>query len=671
MKDEKDKKTGQFEDWSFDDVFAASGEQKSSDKEVMHSKEKENRTVSSSNIEIKTDKTQTQPVPPDEDSPELQEFSDTKKHSLNRLKPEIKLTSVEESIRVDNRYEEAEEEEAQELYSDEDDYEYDDENYEDGEYEYEGEAYDDEYDYEDTYDEDGYAYDEEYEDEYEDDDYEYDDENYDDGDYEYEDGEYEDEEYSYDDEYDYEESEEASDIPGVRKKDTDGKNKKPLIIEGISIGAVLLLIMVIVLLFKGLGSGDQNSDQSMGYDLQQLTGVVTGVDKNNETILIYNAESKQEQGFTLKDAGQNVMSLGSVNVGDVVELQYNKANGNRVEALNRADNAQQLKDVKNAVPMQNTVTINGSRYSIDDKLVCLYGGQAFDVKKISENTTYDATVVGDHIYTIRVTYATGTLILQNLEEYMGGTIVLQPAVGDKIEKIITPNMEPIELQEGSVEIQIKMENEVVYTGKIFISAGKDNTLKLTNMEDKKGKVVFVSNASTRATIEIDGKQYAENEEIELEYGDYTAHVSASGYDSVDQNFTVSQPYQQVNIEFRENTTQVTVSTNLWGVSLYVDGVYQGELEDSSITCRLSPGTYTVTCTRTGYYDKSTTITITEGMEDQFLYFSGFVPIESNEPSSSQPEPPAESSEEQDSSEEENSDQEANENTDTSTPEDGE
>lgn len=294
------------------------------------------------------------------------------------------------------------------------------------------------------------------------------------------------------------------------------------------------------------------------------------------------------------------------------------------------------------------------------------------MKKISGNTTYDATVVGEHIYTIYVTYAIGTLVLQNLEEYAGGMMTLQPAVGEKIEKLITPNMEPIELQEGSVEIQIKMDDEVVYTGKIFISAGKENTLKLTNMEDKKGKVVFVSNASTRAVVEIDGKEYAENDEIELEYGDYTAHVSAPGYDPVDQNFTVSQPYQQVNIEFRENTTQVTVSTNLWGVSLYVDGVYQGELEDSSITCRLSPGTYTITCTRTGYHDKSTTITITEGMEDQFLYFSGFVPIENNEPSTSQPEPPAESSETGESSDEPSSaGEEDSDNTDNSTPEDGE
>lgn len=647
MKNDQDKRNEQFGDWNFDDVFAASEEDQQSPKELK--KEAEKQPVQNSES-IKEEPAKELPQPSREEDPELQEFSDTKRHSFNRLKPEIKLTSVEESIREDNRYA-VEEEDAQELYAQEDAY---DEAYYD----------EDEYAYEDEYDEDGYEYDEAYDDE----EYEYDDDAYDE-EYDYEEGTYDEDGYAYEDEYDYEESDEKEEVVKASSGKPQKKNQKPVIIGAISAGVLLLLILAIILLFSGLGSGSNES--SAMQDLQQLTGVVTGVDQTNETILIYNAESGQEQGFSLKDAGRNVLSLGSINVGDVVQLQYNRADANKVEALNISGSAEQLKNIKNAIPTQKAVTINGKTYSIDDKLVCLYGGQPFDVKKISENTTYDAIAVGEHIYTIHVTYATGTLVLQNLQEYAGGTLILQPAVGDKIEKIITPTMEPIELQEGSVEVQIKMEDEIVYTGKIFISAGKENTLKLTGREDQKGKVVFISDIETRMTIQIDGKEYYGDQEIELEYGDYTAHISAAGYDSVDQSFTVSQPYQQINVEFKENTTQVTVSTNLWGVSLYVDGVYQGELEDSSITCRLSPGTYTITCTRTGYHDKSTTITITEGMEDQMLYFSGFVPIESNEPSS-EPQESSEASEPVESSEEPDpGSQEDPGDVDNSTPEDGE
>ena len=103
--------------------------------------------------------------------------------------------------------------------------------------------------------------------------------------------------------------------------------------------------------------------------------------------------------------------------------------------------------------------------------------------------------------------------------------------------------------------------------------------------------------------------------------------NCSGYEDVEMEFKISQPYQQVNVTFEENTTLVTISTSLWGVSLYVDGVYQGELEGNSIAVNLAPGPHSVTCTRTGYYDQHQSIMILEGMDDQMLYFSGFVAIE--------------------------------------------
>lgn len=572
------------------------------------------------------------------EQPDPEEFSDTSTISMNRLKPEIHLTAVEPLIEEVGGTNTSEYEAAE--------FEYDEE-YEDGEY-------DDEYEYEDG----------EYDDEYEYEDGEYDDE------YEYEDGEYDDEyEYEddeYEDEYDYEAEEEtvtpanaytplkkentqtaangpkkqygtdedwrvlAGDDEEDEEEDEEERSKKPLII-GIICGILVLILVAVIVWAYNRGEDKEPVDQSSVIMMQQksVSGVVTGIDANNQTVLIYDANSKKEVSLSAKQAPA---VLNGVAVGDVVDVSYETGTANTITKLNHSQNVTVLKDVTNALPNGSIISIDGHTYYIDDKLVCLYQGQAFDVKAISKNTVYTAKALDDHIYTIEVTYATGSLKLENLGEYTNATLILNPINGDSIEMVISSNMDPIDIQEGSVEIQIKNDKETLYTGKVFISAGKENTLKLPSVKDKKGKVVFDSNVEEEMTILVNGQEYKGVDEVELAYGKYTGIFTAPGYEEVELEFEISQPYQQVQVEFEESTTLVTISASLWGVSLYVDGVYQGELEGDSIAVRLAPGGHSITCTRTGYQDQHQSIMILDGMDDQMLYFSGFVAIQNQESS---------------------------------------
>ena len=581
--------------------------------------------------------------------PDAEEFSDTGKMSLNRLKPEIHLTAVEPLISDEPGSRTSEYDSAELEYEDE--YEYGNEETDADEYE-EGE-YDEEYEYEDG------EYDEEYE--------------YEEGEY---DEEYEYEEGEYDDEYDYEAEEEPlqpaggyapvkqeaepytaaghegrkqygseEDWKALADDDEDEeKSKKPLIIGIISGVLVLVLVAVIVWAFNRGGDEKEVVDVTSSVVTQQrtVTGVITSIDSVNQTILVYDAKSGKEISLDAKEA---VHLLAGLVVGDIVDVEYDDGESKVVSKLTRSQTALSLKDVKNAVPNGSIIDINGHTYYIDDKLVCLYQGQAFDVKMISKNTTYNAVVLDDHIYTIVVTYATGTLKLENLSEYVNSTIVLTSSSNESIEMLITGNMEPIDIQEGSVEILIKNDQETLYTGKTFISAGKENVMKLPSVKAQKGKVVFSSNIDEEMTIMVNGQEYKGTDEVELAYGEYTGIFSAPGYEDVEIKFTIGQPYQQVSVEFKENTTLVTISASLWGVSLYVDGVYQGELEDSSISVRLAPGAHSVTCTRTGYYDQHQSIMILDGMDDQMLYFSGFQAVEeeSSDPVEESSEPVEESS----------------------------
>lgn len=557
-----------------------------------------------------------------EEVPAAEEFSDTSTMSLNRLKPEIHLTAVEPLI-SDVPGSRTSEYDATELEY-EDEYEYEDGEYED-EYEYEDGEYEDEYEYEDG----------EYEDEYEYEDGEYD------GEYEYEEGEYD---------YEAEEEEEQQPVGAfvpreqaapnreVRKEygtdedwealardDEEEKSKKPLIIGIICGILVLVLVAVIVWAFNRGGNREPvGINSSVSVQQKMMTGVITGIDSKNQTVLVYDAKSGRETSLNAKEAAQLLTGL---TVGDVVEAEYDDTNGNALLKLTKSQSTLTLKEVKNAVPNGSIIDINGHTYFIDNKLVCLYQGQAFDMKMISENTIYNAVALNDHIYTIVVTYATGTVKFENLDQYVNANIELTSAMGDKIELLITGNMKPVDIQEGSVEIQIKNDKETLYTGKIFVSAGKENVVKLPSIKDQKGKVVFNSNIDEKMTILVNGQEYKGSDEVELAYGEYTGIFTAEGYQDVELKFKVSQPYQQISVSFEENTTLVTISASIWGVSLYVDGVYQGELEDNSISVRLAPGAHSVTCTRTGYYDQHQSVMILEGMDDQMLYFSGFQPIE--------------------------------------------
>ncbi len=595
-----------------------------------------------------------------EEAPNPEEFSDTATTSLNRLKPEIRLTSVEPLIGEEKGIDTTEYENAEFEYEDE--YEYEDGEY-DEEYEYEDGEYDEEYEYEDgEYDQEYEYEDGEYDGEYEYEDGEYDEE------YEYEDGEY-DEEYEYEDgeydeeyEYDYEAEEEEQQKPagdiaalkqnggqGVQRQKTeygteedwkvlagddeeDERSKKPLII-GIICGVVVLVLIAII--FWAFGREDEKkpvSDESsiaLVQEEKQLTGVITGIDQTNGSLLIYNAESGKEETLAFQTSENDMTKW---NIGQVVDVVYQTGTSKQLKSISSSYTATTLSDISNAVPNGSIVELNGTTYYIDSKLICLYQGQAFDVNQITPNTRYDALVLNNHIYTITISYATGTLKLENMGQYADATMALSPTNGDKIEVVISTDLQPIELVEGSVDIQIYKDNEILYTGKTFISAGKENTLKLPSTQDKKGKVLFGNNMDAEMSIMINGKEYTGEEEIELAYGDYTGVFTATGYDAVEMEFSISQPYQQINVEFEEKTTLVTISSSIWGASLYVDGVYQGELEGNSISVRLAPGGHSITCTRTGYYDQHQSIMILEGMDDQMLYFSGFQAVETEESS---------------------------------------
>jgi len=417
------------------------------------------------------------------------------------------------------------------------------------------------------------------------------------------------------------------------EEEAEKKKKKKKTLYGILIGIILLLVLLLVILiaslFKNNGGSKQTNNESSeqsvedeAEDIQTMTGVVTAVDKSAGTITIYNVDTRMETTFTLQKDRQPDVSVSSFKEGDVVDISYDILHNNCPTGISTAKKSNTLNNISGVTLGGTTVSINEQIYTIDDHLICLYQGQEVDKSTITSGTTFNASVVGEHIYTITVTSSTGTLILQNLTDYAGAELKITPAKGETVTQKISGDTLTFEVSEGSLSLSVADEEETLFTYSTFITAGSENKVKLPDIEEKKGSVVFRTDLPEGVvpTITVDGRAYQAGESTEFEYGDYTASVSAQGYEDTEISFTVEKPYTQVNIELQAKTVTVYVASTPPGVSLYVDGVYQGSMVLDGLTLELEYGTYELMADLEGYETEYREITLDENSSTMSIVF---------------------------------------------------
>lgn len=472
--------------------------------------------------------------------------------------------------------------------------------------------------------------------------------------------------YRSDVDYDYDEEEDDSYSSGSDDETDsfdDRDRHQGLIIGVISAIIVLLAAAIAVVLVFGnhrVTVPVEESSSLVQTESASVSGVITNLDTKHSTMLVYSADTKQEMSFSDFDDG---VDLSAFEVGNIITIDYEKGEQPKVTKVQDAKNVVKLTGVTGVTPAETSIVIEKVPYTVDDYTVCRYQGKAYDRRAINKNTVFTAYILNKHIYTIEIEKeeSTGTIKVLNLSSYkdVQGQLVITPSEGSPISQSISGDSMDTQVEEGSALVRIDVTKDdktsTAYQENVFVTAGETVTVTAPTYSEKKGKVSFTTDSDVSFTVEISGKTYDPSEQISLAYGNYNAVIKADGYDDQTIPFTVSQPYQEVTVTFSKKTAKVTISVSVDGVSLYIDSTYQGEVStDSSFTTELEEGTYTVTCTKTGYYDQSQTLTIGSDLTDQVLYFSGFTPIEessdSSEPSeSSQPEESSSSSSQPESS----------------------
>ena len=403
------------------------------------------------------------------------------------------------------------------------------------------------------------------------------------------------------------------------KQEKDRKNRIVTLAVLIAI-AVLLFIAILILVLPGSSkkpSGDSSSEIStVVKDIQNYTGVVTKIDAEKGQLVVYNAESGMEKTFTVKDKSLNA-ALAELKVGNIVEVSYDVAAGDALETVKLYNQAYTVNGITGIKVSEKRIVIDGKTYTIDDHLICRYNGESVDVSTIDENTVFSATLVGDHIYLIDITSGSGKLVLENLDDYEGGTLKITPASSEAMEKTIGKETEEFELPEGSVNVSIMLENKEVYSGTFFITSGETNTIRLPDIEAETGTVVFSSNAPN-TVITIDGKDYTTGSGITFEYGNYTGTAKAKGYSDETVEFKVDKAYQTVTIEMTEAKAQITITANVDGYDVYVDGVFEAKASGKTVAIRAAEGTHTIQLIKEGYEVASKTVEVDKDLNNQSI-----------------------------------------------------
>ena len=488
------------------------------------------------------------------------------------------------------------------------------------------------------------------------------------------------------DDYDDDEYEEE---PEEEEEPVD-RGRLVRIILGIAIGVVLLAILMIYLLSRLLGGGVQESSSSKeqtsvpavvessveeslpvessaagNYQTKSLSGVILNKDASKENITVYSADTGEERTFDLTEASLitdmngNTIPFDSLSVGDPVDVTYLLGDSVRVQRVKLSSEASTVRDVTGAEVNTNTKTVRyrGHMYHFDGKLLCLYQGREYDPADIDGLHVFNMTVVGDHIYVIRVSRSVGTVVINYIEELKDATIRFTSDSGSR-EAIIQPQMDPIMLVEGFQNYTVTKEGRVIAEGSVFVTANERKTLTITPDEERKGRVdVIVTPSGADAKIFWNGEEQS-GTEIEAAYGEYLLRVEAEGYEPVEQTVTLNQSYMRVEVQLKAKDMTVLVTSSLWGTGVYCDGEYVGTCQGDAVEFHVDPGRHTLVLTNSGYEDYQYTFTVNAGSSGVLnLYFSRFIEI-ITEPSSSIEESSAEESSAEESSREESSAEES-------------
>lgn len=210
------------------------------------------------------------------------------------------------------------------------------------------------------------------------------------------------------------------------------------------------------------------------------------------------------------------------------------------------------------------------------------------------------------------------------DKYTSASVVIKPAVGtiavsssptnaeiylDGSYKGTTPKtISNIQIGSHTVKLTKSGYNDI--SKAVTVSSGQTAYVSET-LYAQKG-AISISSSPSGASIYLDGtyKGTAPTVLSSIPVGSHTIKLTKSGYNDISKTVTVSAgqtAYVSKTLDTQKGS--ISVSSNPSGANVYLDGTYQGTT--TKILSNIPIGSHTIKITKSGYEDKTKTVTVSE------------------------------------------------------------
>lgn len=291
---------------------------------------------------------------------------------------------------------------------------------------------------------------------------------------------------------------------------------------------------------------------------------VTAIDEERKTITLRNCENAVEVpyaytgGTYIKDKYGKDMTVSQLSLGELVTVDVR---GEKLSLVQISKEAFSYDDLHNFVLDKETqsLTVGTSIYYFDKNLLAYHGESQVPLSELSEHDTVCIKGVDQQIYTLQVTAGHGTVVLEDVELFLGGYIT----IGNVVSQKITPQMR-IELPVGTYLLSVANDG---YGGsrEVTVEADQETKVSLDELKGDGPKLCQIEFElkTENAEVFLDGEQVDVSQPIQVRYGTHRLTAKAEGYVDWGRTLIVNSAAAKITIELtteEEAKEEETIST---------------------------------------------------------------------------------------------------------------
>lgn len=350
-------------------------------------------------------------------------------------------------------------------------------------------------------------------------------------------------------------------------------------------------------------------------DFKSLIGMVTAVSTRDGArgVTLLDIGTGRAADYTLTDATEiknrfgSALAFSELRVGSIAEAGYD---GQTMALTSLTESAQaweyKFKSNVKIDPEQSTLTIGNEIYNFGSQTLSLYRGEAYPIGHIMPIDTVTVTGWQDRVWCVVLENNHGYLRIENTDKVVNGTLAVDTSVFMGLEDA----GEPVALAEGTHRVIVEGANIEPFISDVVIKPNETASVNLIDVALKKA-FLSVNVNEPYSTIVIDGETLSEAGPAELEFGTHSVRVEKDGFIPVQQEVTLTKAYTEITVELTKiaKNGRLIITTEPSQAEIYMNNEFIGY---STLTYDVELGTHNIIAKKSGYTDKSISVTVAEG-----------------------------------------------------------